>query len=206
MGYTTDYVGRIDVEPPLNPSERAYLERFSVSRRWDRPEGPYSLTSAQEQADTDAWIHRQNRPAAGQPSLWCQWIPCFRGCCVTFDGHEKFSAGPLWMRYLIDHFLCPGAEAQGSGLPEFADFTFDHRADGLIVGCRRDNRELSAIHVYDNVVSVHVLTPGDPSPLDDEICAELPYAREIDRRERAFRQWLSRSVRRSRVLDDPMAS
>lgn len=110
------------------------------------------------------------------------------------------------MRYLIDHFLCPGAEAQGSGLPEFADFTFDHRADGLIIGGRRDNRELSAINVFDNAVTVHVLAPGDPSPFDDEIYAQLPYAREIDRRERAFRTWLSRRVRRSRILDDPMVS
>lgn len=206
MGYSTDYIGRIDIQPALNASERDYLNRFSRSRRWDRPEGPYALTSTRENSSTDTWIRRRNRPAAGQPSLWCQWIPCLNGCCVTFDGHEKFYAGPAWMRYLIDEFLRPGAAAMGSGHAEFADFTFDHRADGLISGCRRDNRELFAIDVHDNEVSVEVLTPGDPGPLGARPYAELPYAREIDRRERDFRLWLSRRTRRSRILDDPMAS
>lgn len=41
MGYTTEFDGTVSVEPPLNPSERAYLLKFSQTRRMDRSGGPY---------------------------------------------------------------------------------------------------------------------------------------------------------------------
>ena len=34
--------------------------------------------------------------------------------------------------------------------PQLTDFTFDHRLDGMIVGCRRDTRELFAITASNN--------------------------------------------------------
>ena len=36
MGFSTDFVGHIDIEPPLNDSEIVYLSAFSASRRYDR--------------------------------------------------------------------------------------------------------------------------------------------------------------------------
>jgi hypothetical protein len=179
MGYTTDFVGHIDIQPALNQDEVEYLSAFSLSRRFDRPEGPYAVPGnprAEKPMDFD--VDTYNRPAPGQPQLWCQWVPCWDGCCLSFDGQEKFYAPVDWMRYLIDHFLKPGALASGSDLPEFEHFTFDHRLGGIVVGCRRDNKELFAINVRDNEVSTTVLRPGDPDLWDRR---QLPYEAEIDR-------------------------
>jgi hypothetical protein len=40
MGYTTDFIGHIGIDPPLNEAEQSYLRAFAESRRWDRPGGP----------------------------------------------------------------------------------------------------------------------------------------------------------------------
>ena len=108
--------------------------------------------------------------------MWCQWEPCSDGCCVAFNGQEKFYNGPLSLAYLIEHFLQPKARASFGDDPQFADFSFDHHADGLIVGSRRDDGEMMAIRVEDNVVSLEVLVPGKPEPRDP-----LPYQLEYDR-------------------------
>ena len=75
---------------------------------------------------------------------------------------EKFYAGQAWLQYLIDHFLRPGALAQHSGDPQFADFTFDHQLNGVVVGENQDLRELFILWVNDGEVSRSVLRPGDP--------------------------------------------
>jgi hypothetical protein len=162
MGHSTDFLGRVDINPPLNDVEQEYLTAFRRSRRFDRKDGPYAVPGnpyldENTEVDTDTY----NRVAAGQPELWCQWEVCWDGCCVAWDGHEKFYESTRWLRYLIDHFLKPGAEAEHSGLAQFDGFTFDHRLDGLVIASRRDTRQLSAICVQDNVVSERVLMPGD---------------------------------------------
>lgn len=85
-----------------------------------------------------------------------------------------------WLTYLVEHFLRPGAYAQASGLPYFADFTFDHRLDGVVAGCRRDNKELFLVRVDDNAVIEEVLRPADPWFAG---YTPLPYEAELDRRE-----------------------
>lgn len=163
MGYTTDFLGRIDINPGLNEAELAYLGAFCASRRFDRPEGPYAVPGnpyVDEHDDFD--YETYNRVAEGQPQLWCQWEACWDGCCLAWDGHEKFYEPTAWLRYLIEHFFAPHAQASTGGLPCFEGFTFDHQLDGLVVGHRRDSRELFAICVQDNVVTERVLMPGDP--------------------------------------------
>ena len=180
MGYTTDFIGHIDIEPVLNGAEIAYLEAFATSRRFDRPGGPYVVPADpyDEGPQGARDIDRYNRPAPGQPELWCQWTPCLQGCCLGFDGVEKFYQPVRWMEYLIDHFLKPGAYAEGTGLPCFADFTFDHVLEGVVVGCRRDNKELFAVRVNGNVVTEEILRPADPRYLDRP---PLAYELAIDR-------------------------
>ena len=152
MGYTTDFVGHIDITPPLNAQEAAYLSAFSGSRRFERGDGPYAVPgnpAAEEQGDVE--IDRYNTPPDGQPGLWCRWVPCWEGCCLALDGGEKIYDPTRWLRYLIDHFLKPGALAAAGGHQQLVGLTFDHRLDGMVVGCRRDNKELYAIEVVDNV-------------------------------------------------------
>jgi hypothetical protein len=198
MGFTTDFIGHVDIEPALNQDEIEYLTAFGHSRRFDRPDGPYAvpgnpmavLENERETVDVDTY----NRVAPGQPQLWCQWVPCLDGCCLSFDGNEKFYQPVAWMRYLINHFLKPGAAASRSGLPAFEHFTFDHRLDGMVVGCRRDNKELFAIQVKANRVTERVLRAGLPEYFGRE---PLAYEREIDR-------WRA-SSRRRRVPPDRIA-
>jgi hypothetical protein len=198
MGHTTDFLGHIDIHPPLNQDEVEYLLAFAGSRRFDREGGPYAVPGnprAEERESVD--VDTYNRTAPGQPQLWCQWVPCPDGCCLSFDGREKFYEPVRWMRYLIDHFLKPSAVASASGLPWFELFTFDHVLNGTIVGCRRDTRELFMIVVRNNRVTTKVLRPGDPQPWERPA---LAYEVEIDRRRSERRR---RRVRREpgQVID-----
>ena len=187
MGYTTDFVGHIDIEPALNQDEIEYLTAFSMSRRFDRPDGPYAVPGnpMAERDRGEADVDTYNRVAPGQPQLWCQWVPCLDGCCLAFNGHEKFYEPIAWMRYLVQHFLKPGAAASRSGLPAFEHFTFDHRLDGMVVGCRRDTKELFAIEVKANRVTERVLRPGLSEFAGHE---PLAYEEEIDRWEASRRR------------------
>jgi hypothetical protein len=121
MGYTTDFLGHIEVHPPLNGAEVEYLTAFSQSRRWDRPGGPYAVPD-NPRLD-DAYVLGEPDPvtgvptfrppvspgsedrkrfstvAPGQPQLYCQWAPCPKGCCLSWDGGEKFYEPTHWMRW-----------------------------------------------------------------------------------------------------------
>ena len=46
-----------------------------------------------------------NHPPAGQPSLWCHWIPTEDGTAIVYDGGDKFYSYTDWLEYLIEHFL-----------------------------------------------------------------------------------------------------
>ena len=146
MGVNTEYLGHVEIVPALNKAEHDYLIAFADSRRTVRPGGPYAVTPPDpDRGNSDAAVRRYNLICDGQPGYWCQWTPCPHGCCLTWDGVEKFYAGQAWLQYLIDHFLRPGALAQRSGDPQFADFTFDHQLNGVVVGEQQNLRELFII-------------------------------------------------------------
>jgi hypothetical protein len=179
MEYRTDFIGHFDITPRLNDDEIAYLTAFSDSRRCRRPGGPYVVpgnplgeTSAEFDADN------YNASAKGQPGLWCDWVPCRDGCCLAHDGNDRFTDPVPWLRYLISHFLAPGARAARSRDDQFRGFTFDHHLDGMVVGCRRDTKELFAIVVSHNHIRDKVLHPGDPGDGDRP---PLPYEDAVER-------------------------
>ncbi|MDX6299236.1 MAG: hypothetical protein QOF53_450, partial [Nocardioidaceae bacterium] len=87
MGYTTDFIGHIDITPSLNDDEIAFLSAFSGSRRFARDRGPYDVPRnprAEEYGDFDRVAY--NKTAPGQPGLWCDWVPCWDGCCLAYNG------------------------------------------------------------------------------------------------------------------------
>lgn len=166
MGYSTDFVGHINVEPRLNAAEQRFLSRFNKSRRMHRHSGPYTVSDADDRAgDLGVDVIDSNEPPPGQPGLWCQWEPSCEGKCLVWDDGEKFYAPTEWMRYLIDHFLRPGALASTSGLPGFEGFTFDHHCNGEIAACRRDTSRLWLIVVDDNEVYEEERVLGTPVEL-----------------------------------------
>lgn len=87
MGYTSEFYGEITIEPPLNGDEIAFLTAFAEERHEDDP---------------------------AAPGIWCQWVPRAFGSVLAWDEGEKFYNAAEWMAYLIDHFLKPGATAQGA--------------------------------------------------------------------------------------------
>lgn len=171
MGVTTRYLGHVTISPPLNQAEHDYLRLFSRSRRSFREGGPYEVlpVDPHEEAPTlhgDAAAERYNRIAEGQPGYWCQWVPCPRGCCLSWDGREKFYAGAAWLQYMIDHFLQPGPLAQADGNVWFRRFTVDHDVNGVVVGEQGDNRELFSLTVEHGEVTRTMLRSGEPMPWD----------------------------------------
>jgi hypothetical protein len=195
MGYTTDFIGHIDITPSLNEDEIAYLSAFSKSRRFACAGGPYDVpgnprAEEYDESNRDAY----SITAPGQPGLWCDWVPCWDGCCLSHNGMEKFYQPTRWLRYLIEHFLRPGAAASSSGSAHFAGFTFDHVLEGMVVGCRRDNKELYAIISCKNRVTERVLRPADERYVDrPPLAYELAIDRELDgsRRGRRDRERLA---------------
>ena len=202
MGVTTDFIGHVDINPGLNDAEQAYLAAFSSSRRCRRPGGPYAvpgnpaaeggrkpsrrdLVEAEEAERLP--IDDSNSTAEGQPSLWCQWEICWDGCCLTYNGVEKFYGSTAWLDYLIDHFLRPGALASASGLAYFSDFTFDHHLDGVIAASRRSDKRMTLIRVTDNVVTEELIRPGDRRYQDQELLAYEAFLN---------REWEESAVRR----------
>jgi hypothetical protein len=172
MGYHTEFPGRINVVPPLNESEHTYLRRFARSRRMDREAGPYfaggrhfdPLDRTGWQEDSD--VRDANRPPAGQPGLWCKWEPVDDGSGIEWNQAEKFYDATEWMRYLIDHFLKPGATAQGH--PGFEHFTFDHVLNGVIDAAGEEEGDEWQLIVQDNTVTTVEPERGEP----DWICEQ----------------------------------
>lgn len=162
MGYTTTFEDHVTVTPPLNAEEISYLKDFATTRRMDRAEGPYFvLGPGYYGQDATPGVRDHNRPPAGQPGLWCQWVPTEDGAGIEWDGREKFYDAAEWMGFLIDHFLKPGAVAsrdlRGSIKQDerLEFFTFDHLVEGTIYAEGEESGDLWAIKVVANDVSVH---------------------------------------------------
>ena len=134
MGYTTTFEGYFQLDKRLFDTEALYLLAFSGTRRMKRnadllvaipdparnavglplgEDGGYFVNQKGEPR-SDESIVEYNRPPAGQPGLWCQWIPTANGGGIEWDGQEKFYKYVEWLQYLINHFLQPwGYELSG---------------------------------------------------------------------------------------------
>lgn len=154
MGYTTYFTGEINIDPPLNPTEIAYLEQFAGTRRMNRSNGPYFIGGEGfcGQGDNGDVIDH-NQPDKSQPGLWCQWIPGSDGECLVWDDGEKFYHAGEWMEYIIDHFLRASALAVQSGDPQFKDFQ-PHICNGTIEASGEESGDIWRIVVTDNDVMV----------------------------------------------------
>lgn len=157
MGYTTDFEGRIGIFPRLSEGEIEYLNKFSDTRRMDRENGPYFIggDGFVGQSDSPDEVYDHNRPPAGQPGLWCQWVPTDDGTALEWNQSEKFYESEKWMDYLIQHFLMPGRIAK--------QIPFDgHMLNGVIAAQGDDPSDMWLLHVKDNIVFTEdlVATPG----------------------------------------------
>ncbi len=154
MGYTTEFWGEIEIEPPLNEEEIAYLKKFSDTRRMNRGKGDYFVdgTDAFGQGQ-DKDIIDYNASPPEQPGLWCNWIPSVDGTSIEWDGGEKFYSPAQWMWYIIWHFLSPNPIAKIRHPEQFA-FLEGHVCNGEIDAQGEDGDDRWKLIVIDNVVSV----------------------------------------------------
>lgn len=155
MGYNTDYRGKIRIEPPLNEAEIDYLQKFSESRRMYRKNGPYFVDGSEAYGQgRDADIMAYNDPPPCQPGLWCKFIANDEGNALVWTGDEKTYDGEEWIRYLIDHFLKPDAEASKIQDDQFAEFTFNHICNGVMLAQGEETGDVWRLVVRNNVVMV----------------------------------------------------
>ncbi|WP_051047177.1 hypothetical protein [Nocardia asiatica] len=125
MGYYIQYDGVVTIHPPLNLDEIAYLGEFSYIEH-----------------------------GSDKPDVYCMFRPNEDGDGIAWSGDENFYNGEQWLRYLIDHFLKPGAQAAGT--PGFERFTFDHILNGILkVTLPEDDAHTKLIIVRDNLVTEH---------------------------------------------------
>jgi hypothetical protein len=171
MGYQTDFIGYLHIQPPLGRRESSLVNRISGSPFLQEPGG--GLRVADEDDEVLRELMRQG------PRGWSNWTACPQGCCLSYDGGDKANHMVPWLNFLMATFLVPGAAADG-----ISGMTCDHVLTGMVVGSRRDTRELYSITARDNVVEVELLWPGNPMWSD---YPPLAYQTEIDR----FRDWVS---------------
>ncbi len=170
MGYQTDFIGYLQIEPPLGPRESTVINRISGSLFLDEPNTGLRVADQADEVLRELVSHA--------PRGWSNWTVCRDGCCLSYDGGDKANHMVPWLKFLMATFLVPGAAAEG-----LEGMTCDHVLDGMVVGSRRDNRELYSITVVDSHVDVELLWPGNPGWSD---YPPLAYQTEIDR----FREWV----------------
>lgn len=153
MGYTTEFTGYMKIDPPLNPDQVSYINKFSETRRMKRDpdkasQNPDPLREAVglpigEEGGyfvgcIDDSVTGPNDPPAGQPGLWCQWVITGDGTVLEWDYGEKFYEYERWLQYIQEHFLTPwGSKLTGeiswSG-EEWDDRGILYALDGRIEG------------------------------------------------------------------------
>lgn len=152
MGYQTEFEGHVTISPPLNVEEIEFLKKFADSRRMKRTGGPYFVDGEgfMGQGDGTDTVLDHNNPPEGQPGLWCKWEPSSDGHCIEWNEAEKFYDAEKWMKYLIKHFLQPGALAKDT-LPFLQA---NHTVNGVIEAQGEDKDDRWDLVVRDNRVFV----------------------------------------------------
>ena len=158
MGLHTRYLGRVRIEPPLSPDEADFLRAFNRTRHCATT-GPLDVAEHPVDNEPVPGEAGYSDAAPGVPGLWCPWTCCDEGCCLRWDGVEKPYAPQLWLAYLIDTFLRPGAALADDPQARLRELTFDHVLDGMVVGERAETGELFALSVRDNKVVRRTLVP-----------------------------------------------
>lgn len=156
MGYSTDFTGQINIDPPLNLAERIYLKRFSQTRHMRRHLGPHWVsTIAYEDSNNERDVIDHNTPCPGVPSLWCDFTPTPDGKAIVWNESEKTQESDCWIRYIIDHFLKPDAHSKNCDErdPQFKEFQYNHVCNGELLAQGEDPHDRWKVLVKDNVVT-----------------------------------------------------
>ncbi|MEO7422031.1 MAG: hypothetical protein ABIU87_06520 [Ornithinibacter sp.] len=162
MGFSTHYLGFLTITPHLNPAEVQWLSGFAD---WGAlPDGdPFHLPMNPRAALAKAFADAGGSLCArgSVPYGVEHWRVCEHGERVTWRrGSEKSNDAVQALTFLVENYLGPDAKAKDSDNPDFADFTFDHRLDGVIAAEREDTDELFLIRAKDSVLSLETIVAG----------------------------------------------
>lgn len=111
-------VGRLRVQPPLNPAEVDFLASFS-REPLDRHHGDAA----------DDPVPRVRRLWPGRPRGWSPWVSCTEGCCLVIRDGESVDVAAGWLRFLVHTFLRP--TARRVRLTRLG-LTFEHTVEGRV--------------------------------------------------------------------------
>ncbi len=150
MGYTTEFEGEITIDPPLNEQEIKYLTNFAKTRRTRTAYALLGTTGDDFGQNHEDDVIDYNAPPAGQPGLWCQWIPTEDGKALEWDYGEKFYYATEWMDYLIVHFL--GNRPVAISRFDYFNFLQGHTLNGTIHARGEESNDMWKIVVVDNAV------------------------------------------------------
>jgi hypothetical protein len=170
VGYQTDFVGYLEIEPPLEERERSLVNRISGSVFMRNADTGLRVADGEDELLRDLM-----RDA---PRGWSNWTACPQGCCLSYDGGDKANHMVPWLEFLMATLLVGSRTALGGDAAAGA-----RTVNGMVIGSRRDNRELYSITVRNNVVRVELLWPGRPEWSD---YPPLAYQTRID----GFRAWV----------------
>ena len=160
MGYTTDFRGEFELDKTLKEEHKAYLIKFSGTRRMIRDpnkadqlpdgvrlnvglpigEGGQYFVGGGGFAgqDKDGSILNYNSSYGEQPGLWCKWAPNEEGTAIEWDGGEKFYDYVEWVRYIVEHFIIP----------------WGYTLNGTVEWQGEDSADTGKIHINNNVIGV----------------------------------------------------
>ena len=170
MGYTTDFDGSMEINPPLTPERVSYINQFSGTRRMKRdPEKASKLPDPLREAvglpigedgcyfvggagfagqDKDDSIVEYNQAPSIQPGLWCHWVVSEDGRTLDWDYGEKFYAYEDWLNYIQDHFLNP----------------WGSKLNGKIDWCGEDHEDKGVIYAKDGMIEAVPSIIKNPGP------------------------------------------
>ncbi len=146
MGYTTDFSGRFQLDKPLQPKIKQFLQKLGETRRMKRNveeafgiEGEFFVfgTGDYGQGQDDNIVDFNQEPST-QPSLWCQWIPNEDGTAIEWDGNEKFYGYNDWLFYIINKILAPNG----------------YTLNGVVTWQGEETGDVGKIVVVDNVITI----------------------------------------------------
>ncbi|MGL4174839.1 MAG: hypothetical protein ACRCSN_02080 [Dermatophilaceae bacterium] len=160
MGYDTEYLGHLEVTPPLNRVEVEWLSGFAD---WGAlPDGdPFTLPMNPRAALATAFRNAGDGMTGPRniPRGTRDWRVSDDGTRISWRRAPKSNDAVHTLTFLVETYLGVDAAARSSGNPDFVAFTFDHRLDGLIVGERDDTEELFLLEVRDSIITHHTIVP-----------------------------------------------
>lgn len=177
VGYSTQYLGHLTIEPPLNEHEVEWLRAYAACAGPGRGRDPYDIPMNPRAGPT---VHDDGRANMTDEALvpfgFCDFEPTVDGNALVWMESDKSNHAREWLPYLIDTFLRPGATAATSGREVFERFTFDHVVNGAMAAYRELDGRLF-LHVVDDN-DCHRLTISSGEPLPYELRPYADYGEE----------------------------